>query len=146
MADFLVDANILVYALDARDPFKLSRAGQVLDLLVQSDRGALSAQTLSEFFASTQRKRILPHDIAEAAVADLVRSWPVFDVTSDAVTDAIRGVRLYGFSYFDSLLWATAKENGIPTILSEDGQDAQVIEGVQRRNPLLAGFDVGLLE
>lgn len=145
MAEFLVDSNILVYAFDAREPEKLVRAQAVLDALVESDRGVLSAQVLSEVYSTLTKKEIVPLETAERIVMEYARSWPIFDVKLEAVLDAVRAVRQYQFSYFDSLIWATAKLNGIPNILSEDGQDGQVIEGVRRLNPLLLSFDMAML-
>lgn len=144
-AEFLIDASILIYALDARDLFKLSRAREVLDALVTSKRGALSAQSLSEFYSATQKKPILPRDIAEAAVVDYARAWPVLEVKVEAVLEAVRGVGQYRFSYFDSLMWATAKLNNVPTLFSEDSQHGQLIEGVRRVNPLQPSFNVATL-
>ena len=145
LAEFLVDSNILVYALDARDPEKLRRSREVLDTLVLADRGVLTAQVLSEFYSALRKKDIVPHDVAERAVMEYSRSWLIFDVKLEAVLEAVRGVRDYKFSYFDSLIWATAKLNGVPNILSEDGQDGQSVEGVRRINPLLPSFDMATL-
>jgi predicted nucleic acid-binding protein len=66
-------------------------------------------------------------------------------VSVATVIEAIRGARRYQFGYFDALIWATAKLNGIPNILSEDGQDGQLTEGVRRLNPLLPSFNVAQL-
>jgi predicted nucleic acid-binding protein len=141
----LVDTNIVVYAYDARDPEKLARARAVLGALVASDRGALSTQVLGEFYSTLVRKEIASKSQAEQAVLEYVHSWIAFDVKLPSVVEAVRAARQYQFDYYDALIWATAKLNGVPNILSEDGQDGQVLEGVRRMNPLHPSFDLAML-
>jgi predicted nucleic acid-binding protein len=57
----------------------------------------------------------------------------------------MRAVRQYKLSFYDSIIWATAKHNDVPYLLSEDGQDGRWIEGVQIVNPFDPGFDLNLL-
>ena len=45
--------------------------------------------------------------------------------------------RLYGFSFWDSLILCCAKQSGCRILLSEDMQHGQVIEGVRIVNPFL---------
>jgi predicted nucleic acid-binding protein len=46
----------------------------------------------------------------------------------------------YQLAYWDAQIWATAKLNQIPTILSEDFQHKRRIEGVEFRNPFRGDF------
>jgi predicted nucleic acid-binding protein len=56
--------------------------------------------------------------------------------------EAVRGVSAHRLSYWDALIWATAKLNRIPTVFSEDFSDGRVIEGVSFHNPFAAGFQI----
>ena len=58
----------------------------------------------------------------------------------------VRGVSQHKWSYWDSLVWATAKVNGVPTVMSEDFSDGALVEGVRFLNPFAATFDLTLLE
>jgi len=91
-------------------------------------------------------KKILPASEASLIVSSYIRSWRVLEIRARTVAEAVRAANAYRLGYYDALIWATAKENGISTLLSEDGQEDQTIEGVRRLNPLLASFDMGLLE
>ena len=62
------------------------------------------------------------------------------------VMEALRAVREHRLSYYDALIWATARLNGVPFLLSEDGQDGRLIEGVRTLNPLNPAFDLGSLK
>jgi predicted nucleic acid-binding protein len=145
--DFLVDTNLFVYAIDATDPVRGERARSVLDRLVGSDRGGISTQVLSELAATLFRRR-LPGLGAET-IADLVRNiaaaWTVFPVNDMVVIEAVRGVERYQFSYFDAQVWAVARLNAVPMVLTEDFQVGATIEGVTFLNPLDEAFDLDLL-
>jgi predicted nucleic acid-binding protein len=48
----------------------------------------------------------------------------------------------FGFSYWDSLIVASAKAQGCRYVLTEDLQHEQTIDSVQILNPFLVGPDV----
>ena len=147
MAAFLVDTNILAYAYDPRDADRQTRAAACLRQLARSRQGALSAQILGEFFWVATRRLDPPltAEEAERSVTNYVRSWPVYPVGSTAVLEAIRGVQRYRFPYWDALIWATARLNGVLTILTEDLPSSGLVEGVRFIDPLEASFDLARL-
>lgn len=140
----LVDTNVLVYAYDFSDPVKQEQAFGLLDELAQSGRGVLSAQVLTEFVVAVTRKIEKPLDLkaAQKSVENYLSSWTVFDVTGFVVLEAVRGVHEHRFSYWDAQIWATAKLNQIPVILSEDFASGSTVEGVTFLNPFAAGFEL----
>lgn len=144
---FFVDTNILAYAYDESDVARRERAFEVLTVLRESQNGAISTQVLSELYRALTRPRGIgmSPDVAQERVLGYLFSWPVFDVRPLNVAEALRGLAAHQMSYYDALIWATAKLNGIPFILSEDGQDGRLIEGVRILNPLEEGFDLDLL-
>lgn len=142
-AAYLVDTNIVVYAYDPADRAKQLRADDVLTRLEMLGSGALSAQVLGEFFNIATKKlgHVLTPARAEQSITNWTRSWLIFDVTPTAVLEAVRGVQRHRFSYWDALIWATAKLNGVATVLSEDFPAGALIEGVRFINPFAAEFD-----
>jgi predicted nucleic acid-binding protein len=147
LAAFLVDTNVLAYAYDPRDPDRQARATACLRRLAASRQGALSAQVLGEFFWVATRRLDPPltAEQAERSITNYARSWPVYPLTSQAVLEAVRAVRQHQFSYWDALIWATAKLNGVLSILTEDQPSSSLIEGVRFINPLDQGFDLARL-
>jgi len=147
LAAFLVDTNILAYAYDVRDPDRQARAVECVNRLATSRHGALTAQVLGEFFWVATRRLDPPltADEAERTITNYVRSWPVYPITSQPVLEAVRAVRRYQFPYWDALIWATAKLNGVLTILTEDRPSSSQIEGVRFTNPLEEGFELARL-
>ena len=140
----LVDTNVLVYAYDHSDRVKQERAFEVLDRLASSARAVLSAQILSEFFVVVTRKIPDPLPMREAvrSVENYLRAWPVLAVTPPLIYEALRGTEQNRMNYWDALVWATAKLNQIPVILSEDFKDGRVLEGVQFLNPFARDLDL----
>jgi predicted nucleic acid-binding protein len=142
----LVDTNVLVYTCDPRDPAKQAQAIDVLQSLASASRGALSAQVLGEFFVRVMRIPMpLSRAEAEQAVTYLARFMPAYDITPLAVLEAIRAAGRHSLSYWDALIWATAKLNGVPNVLSEDFSDGALIEGVRFLNPFAEHFDLSAL-
>ncbi len=104
-------------------------------------------QVLGEFFRVVTgkiRPPLTPVD-AHAQVAALIRAWPVLPVTPLIVLEAARGVRDHRLGYWDAQLWATARLNQIPTVLSEDFADGQTLDAVRFHDPFLPRFDLAAL-
>ncbi len=138
----LIDTNILVYAADPRDPERQRVAQRVLESLHSARIGALASQTLAEYSSVMNRK--LGHSYGDLLthVEALTRNWPVLDLTAAIVLEALRGAKDHQLSYFDAQMWATARLNQIPVLLSEDFRSGTVLEGVQFVNPFASGFSI----
>jgi predicted nucleic acid-binding protein len=142
MPTILMDTNILVYTFDPRDVERQEKAISLLLKLEGNGAGCLSVQCLSEFVNAVIAKRRLTIDQAIVQVEKWSNSFPVFNLTPQIVLEAARGVRDHGLAYYDSQMWATARLNQIPVVLSEDFQDGQVLESVRFANPFAGTFDV----
>jgi len=139
-----VDTNILVYAHDAADPTKQSRAIAALSHLHDTGRGRLSTQVLGELYCIVTKgqKPLVKTAEAREQVERLSRSWHVLDVTPMIVLEALRGAAAHRMPYWDAQLWATARLNQIPTIFSEDFNTGASLGGVRFVDPLADGFDL----
>ncbi len=144
MIGILVDTNVLIYAHDRSERSKQRWAIDVLDRIAAAGNGALSAQVLSEFYNTATRKLSPPLTLeqAEAQIGHFVSVWTVFDVTPKVVLEAVRGVREHSLSFWDAQIWAAARLNHVPVVLSEDFNPGAVIEGVQFVNPFAEDFEL----
>ncbi len=134
-----VDTNILIYALDPRDAKKQRAAQEWLTRCWQERSGRVSVQVLNEFYvnivrlngeafraqARTEAKNLLAWHPQAIDAATLESAWHIAD-----------HARL---SHWDALIVASAAQQGCETLLSEDMQHNQVIEGVRIVNPFLHG-------
>ena len=148
MAVFLVDTNVLVYAYDRSEGPKRQRAIDVLEVVGIAEIGVLSTQILGEFFVTVTRKIPTPLSAGDAssAVMKYLDSWPIIDITSTIVLEALRGVGQHQMHYYDSVIWAAAKLNQIQEVLTEDSQHGRVIEGVRYLNPFHTAFNMSMLQ
>lgn len=144
---FLLDTNVLVYAHDPRDRAKQERALLILDGLIRSGRAVLSVQCLSEFFRVVTRRLPEPMTPAHALaqVERLVRSCHILDLTPAVVLEGCRGAAHHGLSIWDALIWAVAKLNQVPYVLTEDAEHGRFLEGVRFLNPFAPASDLGML-
>lgn len=147
-ARYLIDTNILVYALDRREPAKLERAREVLRRVAAGGRGALPAQALSEF-SNACLKKLEPRPEPEAIrreVERLLLAFPVLPLTGPVGLEALRGAREHLLSYYDAQIWAVARLSQLSVILSEDFNPGTVLDGVSFANPLDPAFELSALD
>jgi predicted nucleic acid-binding protein len=134
---FTFDTNILVYAVD-------TAAGErhriALDLIRRS-RGrdcVVTLQALAELFRALTGK----HKVPPALAAGIIQGWrdavPVYAADEVCLTDAIDAVTGHSWSFWDAMIWATAKRAGCRLLLSEDGQHERTLGGVTILNPFSA--------
>lgn len=84
----------------------------------------------------------LPADEVYRQVGLYERAFPVVALTPAVVLEAVRGLRDHGFSYYDAQIWAVAKLNQVPVVLSEDFASGSTVEGVTFVDPFAEGFVV----
>lgn len=130
MSAFL-DTNVLVYA---QGP---GAKGEVARRLILAG-GVISVQVLNEFTAVLHRKFRLDWDVIAEAVADVRTTLdPVRPIDVSTHTDAVSLARSNGFSFYDSLIVASALEAGCDILLTEDLQAGRRIAGLTVVNPFL---------
>jgi predicted nucleic acid-binding protein len=128
-----VDTNILVYAVDSDAG---ARHVAAKDLLLRAaGNAALSLQCLVEFYrVATRRYGHDPRAVRRRVAASMAH-FDVFAATPASLLSAIDAVDDHRLSFWDAMLWAAARDAGCTLLLSEDGQDGRVIDGVRIVNP-----------
>lgn len=135
-----LDTNVLIYADDARDPRKRTRARELIRRLLRERRGVLSLQVLQEFFAAATRKLGMRSEDARRRVVEYSR----FDVVTLGAADLVAAIdlhRLHHLSIWDALIVRAALNGACTTLLTEDMQPGLVIEKLAFRNPFASGAD-----
>ena len=133
-----VDTNVLLYAHDRDAAEKHERAAAVVRGLWETETGVVSVQVLQEFYVNVTRKIPRPLPPAEArAVIRAYRAWRVERPDADTVLHASEIQERNRLSFWDAMIVATAVSSGAATLLSEDLQHGQLIEGVRVENPFL---------
>jgi predicted nucleic acid-binding protein len=63
------------------------------------------------------------------------RLFPVVAADESDLSAAVRAVERHGISFWDAMLWATARRAGCRLLFSEDLQDGRHLDGVLFVNP-----------
>ena len=131
-----VDTNVLVYARDARDPIKGSRAKQWLERLWRDQAGRTSVQVLSEYYVTVTRKLHpgLSPTNAWDDVCDLF-SWRPQSIDEALMRRGREIEQRHRLGWWDSLIVGAAQLQACALLLSEDLRDGGVYGGVTVRNP-----------
>ncbi|MDD5296054.1 MAG: PIN domain-containing protein [Rhodocyclaceae bacterium] len=129
-ADTFFDTNVLLY-LFSGDGSKADRA----EILLAAG-GVISVQVLNEFASVASRKLAMPMAEIREALAILRAVLKVVPLTEETHDLALSLAERYAYSIYDALILAAALQAGCQTLVTEDMQDGQVIEGqVKIRNP-----------
>ncbi len=129
-AEQFFDTNVVLYLLSG-DNTRADRAEQAL-----SAGGVISVQVLNEFASIAWRKLKMP--IAEirevlAALRGVCTIVPISEETHDV---GLKIAEEYGLSVHDAMMVASALLAGCNTLVSEDMQHGQVLDGrLTVRNP-----------
>ena len=138
-----LDANVLVYARDRNEPVKGPRAQALLSTLFLAGQPLVSVQVLSEFFWAATRKIKLPlsHQEAVAEARRLMILTRVVPMTPSLFERALDLVASRQLPLWDAQVIAAALSSGATTLLSEDFQHRQSIDGLVILNPFAPVFD-----
>jgi predicted nucleic acid-binding protein len=118
MMNCFLDTNLLVYAVDPRNPDRRKTAVDLLKALINEDTLVLSPQSLSECFRAL---RPSCHAVLDG----------------DTVLTAISLQAAYKTQWFDSVLLASALGAACKVFWSEDMQQGQIIGGMRILNPFV---------
>lgn len=124
-----IDTNVLVYAQTSDEKGLAARQAILAG-------GVISVQVLNEFAAVLRRKFKRDWNEIAEAVADIRTTLdPVRAIGIETHEAAVDLARRYGFSFYDSLILASALEAGCDTLLTEDLQSGQRVGGLTIVNP-----------
>jgi len=131
-----VDANVLVYARDPRDPQKHKRAADWIDYLWRERLGRTSAQVISEFYAVATRK-LRPPVAPELAWGDVDRylAWRPYPIDVTLLRRAREIEQRHRLSWWDSMVVAAAQLQECTVLLTEDLHDGAAFGTVTVRSP-----------
>jgi predicted nucleic acid-binding protein len=120
-----IDTNVFIYIQRTDDLIKKRLAERVVN---QCDYVA-STQVLNEICNILTRKYPTPRQAIALFLQDIRANGEVRLVTEDTIDDALRAHERWQFSYYDSLIIASALASDCDYVISEDLQDGQVIDG-----------------
>jgi predicted nucleic acid-binding protein len=121
-----VDTNVFIYLYSTSEPEKQQKAEQAIN---GYDR-YVSTQVLNEFCNVAIRKMKLTLPVIRESLGQICEACNVARIDEATVSKALGIHERYRYSYYDSLMVASALENNCRFIITEDMADGQVIENV----------------
>jgi toxin-antitoxin system PIN domain toxin len=129
----LIDANVLVYAMDGDSPHHVASRGLLDAAIEQSVRLCVTSQVLCEFYSivTNGRRVTKPRSPADAigAITEMLAFLEVLPVPVRAVQvwlDLLRRRRVTGGDVFDLQLAATMLANDVARIYTFNGKDFEM--------------------
>ncbi len=136
---YFLDTNILIYSVDNLEMIKKNRSLALVNEGVISRKGVISWQVLQEFLNVATRKietAFKPQDLNEymkKILNPLCEIYPDINLYQDALEIKIST----NYSFYDSLILASAIKAECTILYSEDFQAGQIINGVKVVNPFI---------
>lgn len=131
-----VDTNILVYAHDLDAGNKHDQAAEIVSQLWESRNGVLSTQVLQEFYVTLTRK--VSSTLSKLEARKLVQKYSHWHLVLNDPSIIIQASEIEesnNISFWDALIVSAAYSQNVPTILTEDLNHGQIIEGIFIKNP-----------
>jgi predicted nucleic acid-binding protein len=131
-----VDANVFVYARDARDRLKHTRAIAWVERLWRDRCGRTSMQVLTEYYVTVTRKFRTPVDPDDAwDDVKALFAWQPHPVDATLLRRAREIERRHRLSWWDGMIVAAAQLQDCSLLLTEDLHDGAAFGGVTVRSP-----------
>ena|SRR5665213_1037319 len=136
---FFLDTNVPVYLSDKSAPAKADRAGQLIELGLETGRGVVSYQVVQEYCNTMLRKARVP--LRDPDIEHFVRSTlgPMMAVqpSLELVYLALQLRADCAIPWYDALIVAAALEAKCAVLYSEDFQHGRRFGDLRVENPFL---------
>ena len=133
-AEYFLDTNILLYRYSDQDDNKRRISANLLE----SGKVMASVQVLNEFCNVIRKKFPTVYTEIDARLAEIQEQLSIFSLDVIDTMSAVRISTRYNYSYYDSLILASAERHHCRVVLSEDMQSGQVLDnGIHICNPYL---------
>lgn len=134
---YFLDTNVFVYSFDEGNPTKRERSIALIQEALMTGMGVISTQVVQEFLKIATQKFSVPMKPDDSKVYlrlvlnPLCQVYPnlaLFETCLDLQNET-------RYSFYDSLILASAQQGGCDILYSEDLQDGQDVRGVKIVNP-----------
>lgn len=119
-----IDTNVLVYFISAEE----NRKVKAKEVIFSGKDVYISSQVMSEFISVCFSKSLLEPEDISALVDNFLESLRFSSVDESTIKKSLRIKKDFNYSYWDSLIIASALENNCSVLYTEDMQDGQIID------------------
>jgi len=119
-----IDTNVFVYLYSEDEVQKQKRAEDA----IEKYECITSTQVLNEFSNVCLKKLRIPIDIISCSIDEITDACTITLVDTKLIKSALYLQKKYGYSYYDSLVIASALSQNCKYLLTEDLSNRQLIE------------------
>lgn len=119
-----VDTNVLIYFISSEERKKV----KAKEVIFSNQDACISSQVISEFISVCFSKNLLEFDEINILVGDLMDALKFSVIKENTIKKALQVKKDSNYSYWDSLIIASALENNCSILYTEDMQHGQTIE------------------
>lgn len=120
-----IDTNVLIYFISSEEGKKM----KAKEVIFSSQEVFISSQVISEFISVCFSKELLGLEEIITLVNDLIEALRFSSVEESTIKKALQIKKDSKYSYWDSLIIASALKNNCSILYTEDMQDGQVVDG-----------------
>lgn len=136
MKDYIfIDSNIWIYAFLPENKAGYTRLVHFLKRSFKENLVVVSFQVINEVCFNLKK-----NGFSEDKISKIIRSFErkciIVDFSFDILLRAADLRKKHAFSYWDSLIVASALFSQSKILFSEDMQDGRIIEGLSIKNPM----------
>lgn len=134
---YFLDTNIIIYSFDDRDSDKQETAKALITDGLLHNQAVISYQVVQEFVNVSTRKFTVPLTLTDCKLyvdSVLGPMWEVYS-SKELVHSAFDIAGRWQYSFYDSLIIASALEASCNILYSEDLQHGQKVYSLQILNP-----------
>ena len=124
--NFFLDSNVWLYSFSKTDHEKAARARQLIEEL--GDRIWCSPQVINEVCLNLKRKSSMGEVQIRTPIYSFFLNYSVVGLSQAVLLNASRFRERHSFSFWDSVITASALAVGADVLYSEDMQDGFVLE------------------
>jgi predicted nucleic acid-binding protein len=138
-AKYFLDTNVFIYSFDVQHPGKRDRARALIKTALQNGRGCISYQVVQEFLNVATRKFVVPLSTADASAYLATVLEPLCETfgTVHLYREALETMERWQYSFYDSLIIASAMACDCRILYTEDLQHGQTIGNLGIINPFV---------
>ena len=135
-----IDTNVLIYALDPAEPIKRHISADLLKKTINNRTLTLSPQSLNEAYrVLTQRRNLVPIGSARHYIA-ILAPWAIAPLDARTTERAFKVEDETGYSWWDSLMLASALLADCRLFVSEDLSEGCEVSGLRVVSPFSDSF------
>lgn len=119
-----IDTNVLIYAIGNQE----GRQQAATKVLFSDMELVISSQVINEFISICLKKKLLTGEQIELFAHEFMAMFEFSLIHDHTIRKALALQKTYAYSYWDSLILATALETQCSFLYSEDMQHGQLID------------------